>query len=287
MGSRMAANVAKKGHAVAVWNRNRARAEPLASAGATIAATPADAARGKDAVALCLADPPAVRRAMFAEDGVLSTLAKGAVVVDFSTGSPALAAELDDAIRAKGGRFVEAPVTGSRNGAAAGTLVLMCGAEDSALAAARPVLDAVASKVIHVGPVGTGSRVKLIGNTFIGLMLQALCEGFVICAKAGIAPEKLLEVVQASGYASPYWDFKGKAILARDFDTHFSVDLMHKDLTLALESANEMRVPVPGLAMVREQFQALRAAGLGGEDIASLVKVLEAQTGVAVRGARG
>jgi 3-hydroxyisobutyrate dehydrogenase-like beta-hydroxyacid dehydrogenase len=87
-------------------------------------------------------------------------------------------------------------------------------------------------------------------------------------------------VVQASGYASPYWDFKGKAILARDFDTHFSVDLMHKDLTLALDAANEAKVPVPGLAMVREQFQQLRAAGKGGEDIAALIRVLEVQAGL-------
>jgi 3-hydroxyisobutyrate dehydrogenase len=90
----------------------------------------------------------------------------------------------------------------------------------------------------------------------------------------------MLEVVQASGYASPYWDFKSKPMLARDFSTHFSVDLMHKDLTLALEQANELQVPVPGLSMVREQFQMARAAGMGGEDIAALLKVVEAAAGL-------
>ena len=94
-------------------------------------------------------------------------------------------------------------------------------------------------------------------------------------------PKKMLEVVQASGYASPYWEFKAKPMLARDFDTHFSIDLMHKDLTLALEQANDLKVPVPGLSMVREQFQAARAAGMGGEDIAALLKVVEAAAGVA------
>lgn len=282
MGSRMAANLAKKGDAVRVWNRTPARAQPLREAGATVAETPARAASGAEVVCLCLADPPAVEAAFFAPDGVEAALAKGALVIDFSTGSPQLAARLDAAVRAKGARFLESPVTGSRNGAAAGTLVLMCGGEPAVFEAAQPLLAKVATRVIHVGPVGTASRVKLMGNTIIAMMLQALCEGMVQATRAGIAPEKLLEVIQASGYASPYWDFKGKAILARDFETHFSADLMHKDLSLALAAADDLRVPVPGLAMVREQFQALRAAGRGGEDIAALVKVLEAQAGVVV-----
>lgn len=279
MGSRMAANLAKKGHTVAVWNRTKARAEALAGDGVAVAASPAEAARGAEAVCLCLADPPAVERAVFGADGVLAALGAGALLIDFSTGGPALAARLDEAARAMDARFLESPVTGSRNGAAAGTLVLMCGGDLATLAAARPVLEAVASKVIHVGPVGTANRVKLMGNTIIGLMLQALCEGVVLCEKAGIPPEKLLEVVQASGYASPYWDFKGKAILQGDFDTHFSVDLMHKDLSLALEAADELKVPAPGLAMVREQFQAVRAMGAGGEDIAALVKAARRAAG--------
>ena len=281
MGSRMAANLAKKGHAVSVWNRTRARAEALAGERVRVAGTPAEAAAGAEAVALCLADPPAVEAAVFGPDGVLDALASGSLLVDFSTGSPSLAERLDRATRAKGVRFVESPVTGSKNGAAAGTLVLMCGGDEAALAAAKPVLDAVATKVIHVGPAGSASRVKLIGNSMIALMLEALCEGVVQCEKAGIPPEKLLEVVQASGYASPYWDFKGKAILGGDFETHFSADLMHKDLTLAIDAANALKVPVPGLAAVREQFQAVRAMGAGAEDIAALVKVLRRAAGVA------
>lgn len=278
MGRGMAANLAKKGHAVSVWNRTKSRAAALGDF-VTVAATPAEAARGAEAIALSLADPPAVESAVFGADGVMETLAKGSVLIDFSTGSVALAKRLDEAARAKGACFVESPVTGSKNGAAAGTLTLMCGGDEASIAQARPVLDAIATKVIHVGPVGTATRVKLMGNTIIGLMLEALCEGFVLCEKAGIAPAKLLEVIQASGYASPYWDFKGKAILAGDFETHFSVDLMHKDLTLALESANELKVPVPGLALVREQFQALRAMGAGGEDIAALVKAVRRGAG--------
>lgn len=278
MGSRMAANLATKGHEVVAWNRTK-----RATSGLALAATPADAAKNADALAMCLADPPAVESAFFGKSGgmpgALETLRDGAIVVDFSTGSPALAQKLDSAVRAKKGAFVESPVTGSKNGAAAGTLTLMCGGDEAALAAAKPILDAVATKVIHIGAVGTATRVKLMGNTVIGLMLEALCEGIVLCEKSGIPPAKLLEVIQASGYASPYWEFKGKAILAGDFDTHFSVDLMHKDLTLALESANELKVPAPGLTMIREQFQVVRAMGKGHEDIAALIKAVRRSAG--------
>jgi 3-hydroxyisobutyrate dehydrogenase-like beta-hydroxyacid dehydrogenase len=265
MGSRMAQRLAAQGHRVTAWNRTPGKAGALPAA-----ATPAEAAARADAVCLCLADPPAV-------ESVFSALAlrEGQLVIDFSTGSPALAARLDAACRTQGAAFLESPVTGSKNGAAAGTLVLMVGGEEAALERAHPLLASVASKVIHIGPVGSASRVKLIGNGFIALMLEALCEGVLLARKAGISPEKMLEVVQSSGYASPYWDFKGKAILARDFETHFSVDLMHKDLTLALAAADEAKVPVPGLALAREQFQRLRAAGKGGLDIAALIQALE------------
>ncbi len=265
MGSRMAANVAKK-HSVRVWNRT-----PKDVPGARTAKTPEEAAKGADAVCLCLANPAAVEFALSRIE-----LTRGMLLVDFSTISVALAKRIDEVARTKGARYLEAPMTGSKNGAAAGTLVLMCGGDAETIEAAKPILDCVASKVLHVGAAGTATRVKLVGNTVIAMMLEALCEGFVICDKAGIGREKLLEVIQASGYASPYWDFKGKAILAKDFDAHFTADLMHKDLTLAMESANELRVPVPGLAAVREQFQVLRAMGAGGEDIAALIKVLEA-----------
>lgn len=275
MGSRMAANLVKKGHEVTVWNRTRERAEPLAKLGATVAATPRDCAAGRDAVVMMLANPDAVLDVI--QD---IELTKGMLLVDFSTGSPELAMTLDHLCELAGARFLESPVTGSKNGAAAGTLVLMCGGDMETLEAARPILDAVANRVIHIGPVGSATRVKLMGNTFIGLMLEALCESMVLCRKAGIDPAKMLEVVQASGYASPYWDFKGKPMIARDFETHFSVDLMHKDLTLALEQANDLQVPVPGLTAVREQFQAARAAGYGGEDIGALLKVVEAAAGI-------
>jgi 3-hydroxyisobutyrate dehydrogenase-like beta-hydroxyacid dehydrogenase len=142
-----------------------------------------------------------------------------------------------------------------------------------------PVLSALGSKVIHCGEVGQASVVKLIGNTLISFMLEGFCEGIVVGQRAGVRIEKVLEVVMAAGFASPYFTFKGDAIARRDWDTHFSIDLLVKDQKLMLDEASARRAPMPGLEAIREVFEDARAAGWGGEDIAAVFKVLEAAAG--------
>ena len=276
MGSRMAKNLAAKGFEVVVWNRSRARAEALAKeARVQVSSTPAELAARVDAFCTCVADPPALREVVFGASGLFSSARRGQLFVDFSTVSPDLTVELDRACSARGLDFVEAPVTGSKLGAEKGTLLIMAGAEETALDKARPLLEAVGEKVIHCGNVGAGSQVKLAGNAIVALMLQALSEGMLLAQKSGVDPRKLLEVVQASGYRSPYFDFKGQAILRRDFETHFAIDLMFKDLSLLLESAGRHRVPMPCAGAVREVYQLARASGRGDQDIAATVGALE------------
>jgi len=267
MGSRMAGNLLAKGHELVVWNRTAARAEELRAAGAAWAATPRALAASVDVVCACVSDPAALAAVAEGETGFLAGLTAGALVVDFSTVGPEAAMKLGQACGARGARFLAAPVTGSKNGAAAGTLLLMCGGTAEAFAAAQPVLQAVGSKAVHVGDIAQAAAVKLIGNLIIAHMLEALSEGATLARGAGVSVEKLLEVVQSSGYASPFWDFKGKALAARDLSTHFSVDLMHKDLTLALGLGHELGVPLPGTAAIREIYQAARAQGMGALDI--------------------
>ena len=168
---------------------------------------------------------------------------------------------------------MEAPVTGSKNAAAAGTLLLMCGGAEDTFAAAEPILSAVGAKAIRVGEIGQGAQMKLVGNLIIAHMVEALAEGCALAEQSGISIAQVLEVVQSSGYASPFWDFKGKALAARDFSTHFSVDLMHKDLTLALQTAQEHGVPLPATATIREVYQMARARGLGQRDIISTASI--------------
>lgn len=275
MGSRMARNLAQKGFEVWAWNRTRARAEELSSAGVKVAGTPAELAAQVDAFCTCVADPPALREVVFGPQGLLATARKGQLFVDFSTISPDLARELDAACAAKEVDFVDAPVTGSKGGADKGTLLIMAGAAPAAFARAQPLFQAVGEKAVHCGPVGAGSQVKLAGNALIALMLEGLSEGMLLTRRAGVDPRKLLEVVQASGFRSPYYEFKGQALLRRDFETHFSIDLMFKDLSLFLDSAAKLKVPTPTAAAVKETYQLARAQGKGDQDIGAVATALE------------
>jgi 3-hydroxyisobutyrate dehydrogenase-like beta-hydroxyacid dehydrogenase len=190
-----------------------------------------------------------------------------------------MAEELAAAAGERGVAYLEAPVTGSKLGAKAGTLVVMTGGARELSDACEPVLAAFATKIIHCGPLGAAGVTKLCGNTIISFMLEALAEGAVVAQRAGVPLEKLLEVVQASGFASPYWTFKGGAMARRDFETHFSIDLMVKDQALMLAEAAARRVPMPGLAAIHQAMIAATALGLGGEDIAAQIKAVEAQAG--------
>lgn len=280
MGQRMARNLGAKGFPLTVWNRTPGRAEALVAVGAREAATPRALAEASEVVVACVSDPAAVEAIVFGRDGILEAARPGFRYIECSTVSPGLTRRVAEALREKGADMLEAPVTGSRNGAEQGTLLFMVGGSIALLAELRPVLEAMGTKLIHCGEVGSGSTVKLIGNSLISFMLEGLAEGAVVARKAGIPLEKLLEVVQASGYASPYFAFKGDAIKRRDFEQHFSIDLLIKDQTLMLGEAAAQKTPVPGLAAIREVFQSARAIGCGQEDIAAVVKALERSAGL-------
>jgi 3-hydroxyisobutyrate dehydrogenase-like beta-hydroxyacid dehydrogenase len=280
MGSRMARHLLEKGFPLAVWNRTGSRCEPLVAAGARLARTPRELAEASDVVVACVADPAAAERLVFAEDGVLAAARPGLRYLETSTISPALSRRIAHALRARGAEMLEAPVTGSKLGAEKGTLLLMTGGRKELHEELMPVMMAFGSKAIHCGEVGQASVMKLIGNTLISFMLEGLCEGLVVGRKAGLSIETMLEVIMASGFASPYYSFKGGAIARRDFEQHFSIDLLVKDQTLMLAEAGTQLTPLPGLGVVREVFQAARGQGLGQEDICAVVKVLERLAGM-------
>jgi 3-hydroxyisobutyrate dehydrogenase-like beta-hydroxyacid dehydrogenase len=279
MGSRMARCLLDKGLPLTVWSRTPERCEPLKKAGARVAGSPRDLAEHSEVVVSCVADPAAVERVVFAEDGVLGAGRPGFRYLETSTISPELSRRVAEAFRARGADALEAPVTGSKLGAERGTLLFMTGGRREVHEELMPVMMDMGSKAIYCGETGQASVVKLIGNTLISFMLEGLCEGILVGRKAGVPIETLLEVVMASGYSSPYYAFKGAAIARRDFDTHFSIDLLVKDQTLMLAEAASQRLPLPGLAAIREVFQAARAQGYGQEDIGAVVKALEKAAG--------
>jgi 3-hydroxyisobutyrate dehydrogenase-like beta-hydroxyacid dehydrogenase len=280
MGSRMAANLLAKGFPTTVWNRTEAKCRPLAEKGARIAATPRELGESADVVITCVADPAALGRIVFAIDGLLHAARAGFRLMDCSTVSPGLSRRIAEAFAARGAAALEAPVTGSKTGAEKGTLLLMTGGPREIHDELMPIMMAIGANAIYCGETGAGQTVKLIGNSLISFMLEGLAECLVLARKAGLDGEKVLEVVRASGYASPYYDFKGKAMLARDFDTHFAIDLLHKDQTLMMDEAAAHGVSMPGLAAIRETLQSARGQGLGAEDIGALIKVLERNAGL-------
>ena len=280
MGSRMSRQFLDKGFPLTVWNRTAGRCAPLAERGARVARTPRELAEASDVVITCVSDLAAVERVVFAEDGVLAAARPAFRYLETSTISPELSRRIAAAFRARGADALEAPVTGSKLGAERGTLLLMTGGRRETHEELLPVMMAIGAKAIYCGETGQGSVVKLIGNTYITFMLEALCEGIVLGRKAGLPLETIVEVIQASGYASPYYAFKGAAIAKRDFQEHFAIDLLVKDQTLMLEQASALKAPMPGLAAIREVFQAARAQGHGREDICAVVRALEKAAGL-------
>lgn len=279
MGAPMAKNLKKKGFEVVVWNRSPARAQALEAEGIKVAKTPSALAEQVDAFCTCVADPAALTGVA---SELFDTARRGQLFIDFSTVSVELVRDLATRFGALGVDFADAPVTGSRSGAEKGTLVIMTGCSEATLARATPIFQAVGEKVVHCGDVGAGTQVKLAGNALIASMLQSFSEGMLLTKKAGVDPRKFLEVVQASGFRSPYFDFKGKALLERDFTTHFSIDLMHKDLSLFLDNAAKHRVPTPAGAAMRETYNVARASGLGDKDITAVITAFENLVGTKV-----
>ena len=281
MGAPMAANVLRRGHALTVWNRTPGRDAALVEAGARRAATPAEAARGAELVILMLADPAAVRAVVDGPDGVVAGLGRGALVVDMSTVDPATARYADAAVRARGGRFVDAPVSGTRKPAVDGTLVIIAGGDPADVARARPVLEAM-GRVVPVGAVGQGMAMKLVLNGLGAHMMTGFAAMLVLGAKQGLAPRTMLEVIAAGAFSSPLYTSKAPRMFARDFQPDFTLALMHKDQELVLGTAASVGYEMPTLAAIRDVLAQAIAAGFGDGDLSGVIRLFEQWAGVAV-----
>lgn len=285
MGRGMAKNLVEKGYPVTVWNRTRATAEQYAQSlkgncAVQLANTPKELAETTDVVFCCVSDPAAVEAVVFVPDGVLAGARAGFRYVECSTVTPELVQRIASAFESVGARSMEAPVTGSKLGAESGQLVFITGGPAALHEELLPLFLAMGKKAVHCGPSGHAAMVKLVGNSTLSFMLEGLAEGLVVAQKFGVDLNRVLEVVQSSGYASPFFAWKGGNMLAQDFETHFSVDLLVKDQTLMLAEAARQRASMPGLAAVREVFQSARGQGLGDKDISSVIEALRTLAGI-------
>lgn len=283
MGQPMALNLVKAGFEVSVFNRTRGKAEPLERAGARVASSPADAARGADYVMSVVSDSAASEQVVMGKDGVLETLKPGAILIDSSTISPVVSRKLACHAAGKQASFLDAPVTGSKHGAEKGELTFMIGGDRAAFDRALPVLKVLGKKHIYCGANGAGLSAKLAQNVIQSAMVEIFCEGFVLATKAGVKPETMFEIVQSSMARASLTDFKAPFIFKGDFTPYFPLKWMHKDVTLAMEAAFAQGVPMPAAAAVKEVYGAARAQGKGDLDYAAVVTFLEELAGVKVR----
>ena len=282
MGRSMASNLAKAGHEVTVWNRTPGKEEVE---GARTAASPAEAARGVDVIWMCVSDTKAVESVLFGEQGAQDSLTEGMIIADSSTISPSATRHFAERVRAKGVQYVDAPMTGSKTGAANGTLIFMVGGQESAIEKLKPLFAVMGKKVFQMGETGKGQATKLVMNLQIALIYEGFAEALTLATKLGVDVEALVPLIQSSMVNSGVVEYKAPFVLKRDFTPNFPLRLMHKDLRLALEAAKELRVRLPGLETVEEIYDVADEDGHGDLDYAATLTLLEKWAGVEVKGA--
>ncbi len=272
MGRPMSLNLVKAGYAVTVWNRTPSRADEVVAAGAKLAASPREVASASDFLITMVSDPPALEEVLWGTNGAMQALKRGSIYIDSSTVSPALARKISAACGQRGVRFLDAPVTGGDWGAKKGELVFMVGGDAQTLKDAEPVIGAMGKKWFHLGPNGAGQTIKLAMNSLMALQVDALAEAVALVAGAGLAPEKLIEVMQSSMARSTVLDVKSQNFLKADYTPSFPLRLMHKDLGLALDLGNQVGVPLPAVAAARETYNAVKGAAKEDLDYSAVMK---------------
>jgi 3-hydroxyisobutyrate dehydrogenase-like beta-hydroxyacid dehydrogenase len=272
MGRPMSMNLVKAGYSVTVWNRTAARADELLAAGAKLAKTPQEVAAASDFLISIVSDPPALEEILWGAHGAMPALKRGSIYMDSSTISPTLARKIAAACAERGARFLDAPVTGGDWGAKKGELVFMIGGDAETLKVAEPILGVMGKKWFHLGPTGAGQTIKLAMNMILALQVDALAEALALVTRAGLQGEKLVEVLQSSMGRSGLLDVKAPNLLKGEYAPSFSLRLMHKDLGLALDLANQLGVPLPATAAARETYSAVKGAAKEDLDYSAVMK---------------
>jgi len=276
MGSRMAANVARGGFELRVWNRTAERAERVASdTGATRAATPAEAAAGADAVITMVVDSPEVEAVLFGEDGAAGALEPGALVIDTSTTAPKAALAIAERLRKRGVGFLDAPVSGSSPKAESGTLTIMVGGSDEDFERARPLLDSMGELIVHCGPQGHGQMVKLLNNLLAAANAAVLAESIEVARRAELDMGALMRVVAASSGNSTMLQLKARPMVEHDFQPLFRLDHMLKDVRHCLDAAHELGARTEVADAVKSLYEAASGLGHGDEDFAAVIEALD------------
>lgn len=274
MGRPMARNLLKAGYPLIVHNRTESKARELLSQGAVWAATPADVAANSDVVITCVTDTPDVEAVLLGQSGVIDKARPSLICVDMSTISPSATIEMGDILQAKGITLIDAPVSGGEIGAIEGKLSIMMGGPKEAIEEVRPIMEVMGRTVTHCGPLGAGQMTKLANQIMVIHTIMSIAEGLAFAEKAGLDLETTLKVTSAGAAGSHSLKALGPKIIAGDLKPAFMVDLQQKDLRLVLEYAEQLKQPLPGVALAKQLLAVLQARGRGKDGTHALIDVI-------------
>jgi 3-hydroxyisobutyrate dehydrogenase-like beta-hydroxyacid dehydrogenase len=280
MGGRMANRLIDKGHTVTGYNRTRSRAQWLIDRGMKWADSPRAVAERADVIFVMVTDSKSLDAVSSGPDGFLAGLGKGKVVVDSSTVSPAISRDVAEKVRAKGADMVDAPVSGSVTTLESGKLSVMVGGKKATFDRIKPILDDIGPKVTHVGDNGLALSIKIAHNLSLAVQMLAFSEGVLLAEKSGISREVAVDVLTHSVIGSPMVQYRGPFVLQLPDESWFDVNMMQKDLLLALEMGRRLDVPLPTTAVTNEFLTAARGMGLEKYDFAVVFKVLAQMAGL-------
>jgi len=274
MGKPMARNLLKAGYPVTVHNRTKSKARDLLSQGAAWAAAPAEAAADSEIVITCVTDTPDVESVLLGENGVIEKARPGLICVDMSTISPAATKEMGRTLEAKGVTLIDAPVSGGEIGAIEAKLSIMMGGPKDAVEQVRPIMLVLGRTVTRCGPLGSGQITKLANQVMVIHTIMSIAEGLAFAEKAGLDLETTLQVTSAGAAGSHSLKALGPKIIAGDLKPAFMVDLQQKDLRLVLEYADQLKQPLPGVALAKQLLAVLQAKGRGKDGTQALIDVI-------------
>lgn len=277
MGQGMVKNLVASGHQVTAWNRSPVDVEAL---GAKRAESIKDAVSGFDYVMYCLADDKAVEDVVLAEGGVMTHVSEGSIVIDLSTINPLTSAKESQAYAAKGIRFLDAPVFGSKGEANSGGLWIIVGGNKETFDEAQEVLEPISETTHYMGQSGNGTKMKLVGNLIVASQLEALGEALTLAKKAGLELQDVLDVLRVTDFKSPIFDGVGAAVLADDYSPSFALKLMLKDANLIKTFAESLSSPIPSTEVTRSVIAEAVDKGWGEENASALIKVISERAGV-------
>jgi 3-hydroxyisobutyrate dehydrogenase len=276
MGSGMVKNLAAKGHTVRVWNRTESKAAELAkSLRIDHAKTFKDLAQSSSVLMLCVTNTHDVEQVLLGEDAAASSLKKGSLVIDCSTISPKATEEIAAKLREKGIGFVDAPVSGGSEGAHQGTLAVMAGGAEDDFNRARPILEAIGTRLTHMGPAGKGQVTKLLNQILVVVNMLAVSEALIFGRAANLDLKKAVAAVESGAAGSWMLSKRAPQVLDNYWKPGFTIDLQQKDVDLVLEYAGELGVPLLATGMIRQFYARLQKEGKGGLGNHALIQALE------------